>query len=316
MMNYNFSKLKAILLAAFCLLLTLGQVVPGQAGIWIRPSAVKQGEIIIVSGLFYDFSNASAKRGFSFLGDCSLKFEGETYNFYREIVSYEEFRNSGGTQGFQFITRLASTPLTTVGEKTITLNCPTGSEVFKVNIQAGNFPVQNIQLSASKNSLDSTEKEKLAVEAALKSKSPYRLWDSNKIWTLPNSARRSSVYGLRRTYNGKLAENYFHKGLDFAAFTGASIMAPAKGKVVLAGHEKDGFAVHGNCLFIDHGQGVVSSYLHLSEISVKEGQEVESGQLLGKVGDTGIATGPHLHFGIYVNGQNVNPDPWLQFAIP
>jgi len=283
-----------------------------QAAIWIRPSSIKQGEIIIVSGLFYAFPQGQV----SPLGDCKLEYESNTYNFFPEVVDYESFNQSNGTQGFQFIARLPSTPLTATGEKHIRLNCPTGSEVFKVNILPGNFPVQNVTLSKSKNSLNATEKEQKAVQAAINTKSPNRLWDSNKVWLLPNNARRSSAYGLRRNYNGQLAENYFHKGIDFAAFTGGPITAPAKGKVILTGREKDGFVVHGNCIFIDHGQGVVSAYLHLSEISVSEGQMVEAGQLLGKVGDTGIASGPHLHFGVYVNGQNINPDPWLQFAIP
>jgi hypothetical protein len=286
-------------------------VLPTEAGIWIRPLSIKQGEVIVLSGLFYPFGNS-----YSMLGECTVDFDNKKFKFFREVLSYEDFRRSGGSEGFHYITRLSSTPLTPLGTKSINLQCPAGKESFQVTVTTGNFPIQNIQLSASKNSLSATPKETKVVNAALATASAYRLWDPSKAWLVPNTARRSSGYGLRRTYNGKLAANYFHKGLDFAAFTGATVIAPAKGRVVLAGYEKDGFAVHGNCLFIDHGQGVVSSYLHLSQIAVTEGQEVVAGQVIGKVGDTGIATGPHLHFGIYLNGQNVNPDPWLTFAIP
>ncbi len=296
---------------AFLSFLLLFQVVPSDAGIWIRPTTIKQGGVVVVSGLFYPFGQSH-----SFLGDCQLSFEGKKYKFFREILNFELFRTSGETAGFQFITRLPSTPLTKPGEKTVTLECPSGKQNFQITVTAENFPVQNIQLTASKNSLNATPSERQAVDKALATLTPYKLWDSSKPWLVPNTARRSSVYGLRRTYNGKLADNYFHKGLDFAAFTGAPISAPAAGKVILAGEEKNGFVVHGNCVFIDHGQGVVSGYLHLSQISVQEGQEVHAGQLIGKVGDTGIATGPHLHFGLYVNGVNVNPDPWLQYGIP
>lgn len=295
-------------LFAFLALVLAFYAKPIEAGIWVRPLSVKQGEIIIVSGLFYPFGNS-----FSFLSDCNLSFNNKKYTFAREIISYETFRNSGGTAGFQFITRLPTTPLTKVGSKKAVLECPLGKQEFNLNVLAGDFPIQNITLTPSKNSLTASETEKKAVESALNTFSPYKLWDSSKVWVLPNKAKRSSGYGLRRTYNGKLAENYFHKGLDFAAFTGSPIVAPAKGKVILAGK---GFAVHGNCLFIDHGQGVISAYLHLSSIDVQENQEVEAGQLLGKVGDTGIATGPHLHFGIYVNGENVNPEPWLKLPMP
>jgi murein DD-endopeptidase MepM/ murein hydrolase activator NlpD len=172
-------------------------------------------------------------------------------------------------------------------------------------------------LSGGKNSLQRTEIEEKAVAKAIHTRTAVKLWSDEKAFVLPSSARRSSVYGLRRTYNGKLAQNYFHKGLDFAAFTGASILAPADGKVILIGKEKDGFAVHGNCVFIDHGQGLVSGYLHLSEHQVAVGDLVKAGQtVLGKVGDTGIASGPHLHFGLYLNGENINPDSWLKYPVP
>lgn len=284
---------------------------PSLAALWMRPASLKQGEIAIVTGLFYQFG-----QNISFLGDCKLEVNNKTIPFFREVVNYDEFKDSNGSSGYQFITRIPTTPLTQAGNTKVVLNCPNGKEVLNLQILEEKFPVQSIQLTPSKNSLQKTDKEDLAVKAALNTSSAYRLWDSSKAWALPNTARRSSAYGLRRSYNGKLAENYFHKGIDFAAFTGGSISAPAKGKVILVGLEKDGFAVHGNCIFIDHGQGVVSAYLHLSEVLVKAGQEIERGQLIGKVGDSGIATGPHLHFGLYVNAENVNPETWFKFPTP
>lgn len=85
--------------------------------------------------------------------------------------------------------------------------------------------------------------------------------------------------------------------------------ATNRGRVLLA---RDDFNLHGKTVLLDHGQGVMSIYLHLSLINVDEGMEVEKGDVIGLVGSTGLATGPHLHFGIYVHGVPVNPIPWIE----
>ena len=87
-------------------------------------------------------------------------------------------------------------------------------------------------------------------------------------------------------------------------------MAPAAGRVRLIGREAEGFKIHGNCVGIDHGQGVSNIFLHLSKIDVKEGDFVKAGQRIGGLGGTGAATGPHLHWGLYVHGLSVDPVPW------
>ncbi|KAF0200512.1 MAG: lysostaphin, partial [bacterium] len=71
----------------------------------------------------------------------------------------------------------------------------------------------------------------------------------------------------------------------------------------------------GNCIFLDHGHGIISAYLHLSSVMVKEGDIVKKGQIIGKVGSTGIASGPHLHWGMYVLGKTVDPLVWVNTAI-
>ena len=73
--------------------------------------------------------------------------------------------------------------------------------------------------------------------------------------------------------------------------------------------------VNGNCIFLDHGHGVISAYLHLSSLLVKEGDFVNKGQVIGKVGSTGIASGPHLHWGMYVLGKTVDPIGWTSMII-
>ncbi|NEO60047.1 MAG: M23 family metallopeptidase, partial [Moorea sp. SIO4G2] len=91
---------------------------------------------------------------------------------------------------------------------------------------------------------------------------------------------------------------------------GSPVVAPAAGQIALVGRESEGFRVHGNTVGINHGQGVLSIMLHLSEIKVKEGDFVQAGQVIGTIGSTGASTGPHLHWGLYVHGQSVDPVPW------
>src|SRR6185436_13659701 len=97
----------------------------------------------------------------------------------------------------------------------------------------------------------------------------------------------------------------FHRGVDLRAGLGAPVHAAQAGKVALARYFSS-FNDNGNVVFLDHGQGVVSAYLHLSKLLVKEGQAVSAGQAVGLVGSTGRSTGPHLHWSIFINGVAVD----------
>lgn len=126
-------------------------------------------------------------------------------------------------------------------------------------------------------------------------------WRQDFVW--PLQGRISGRFGAQRIYNG--SPGSYHSGLDIAMPTGTPFVAPADGVVVLAA--KDAFTLEGHLLMIDHGMGLNSAFLHCSELLVEEGQIVRQGQVIGKVGATGRASGPHLHWGMKWNAARVDP---------
>jgi murein DD-endopeptidase MepM/ murein hydrolase activator NlpD len=120
-------------------------------------------------------------------------------------------------------------------------------------------------------------------------------------WPCPGYERVGSQFGMR--YHPILHYNRMHAGIDVSAPSGARLVATGSGQIIAAGWRGG----YGNCVMIDHGDGLVSVYAHMKSISVKVGQNVVSGATVGYVGSTGLSTGPHLHFEIRVNGSPVDP---------
>jgi len=125
--------------------------------------------------------------------------------------------------------------------------------------------------------------------------------DSEIRMAAPVEGRRSSSFGLRRFFNDQPRAP--HKGMDIAATEGTPVAVPLPGVVAVTGD----FFFNGRTVIIDHGQGLISLYCHLSTIGVAEGDRVDAGVVLGRVGRTGRVTGAHLHFGTYLNGTAVDP---------
>lgn len=207
---------------------------------------------------------------------------------------------------------LPTTPLDPAG--TLAFQVKAGSETQNLSVQLRDrdFPTQSIWLGEG-GGPEGTDHEFDRVDAFKAIVSPEKLW--NGPFLRPNDGEITTVYGVQRYYNGEFAEDYYHRGVDYAGGIGSPVVAPAAGRIALVGRVADGFELHGNTVGIDHGQGVLSIMIHLSRIDVKEGDMVQAGQRIGGVGDTGIATGPHLHWGLYVNGQCVDPVPWRYAAV-
>ncbi len=184
---------------------------------------------------------------------------------------------------------------------------PARSAQAWLDVRRLELPLRTIRLPKGKLKLfedPHVPEARKTIEAALGGLSGDQLWSG--LFALPVDGRRTSPFGSpRRLTTGK---RYVHKGLDLAAPLGAPVSAPNRGVVLLAGE----FPLQGRLVLIDHGQGVMSMVQHLRSIKARPGDAVEKGTLLGSVGSEGISTGSHVHWGLYVHGQPVDPEEWTR----
>lgn len=195
------------------------------------------------------------------------------------------------------------------GEYTLTVSEGDYSEDFLVTVKPKTFPVQNIVVdpSVTQRTINSqaANDEYFQKVQPLKTKfEPEILWEGVFIKPTEN-CRVSSEFGEIRTVNG--VESDRHGGVDFACDKGTPVLASNSGKVMFA----QNIALTGNTVMIEHGLGLKTWYYHMDSIDVKEGDMVKQGQQIGTVGETGFATGPHLHFAASVGKTYINP--WTLF---
>lgn len=181
-----------------------------------------------------------------------------------------------------------------------------------VEVQARTFPEERLTVPRSYTELDVTTLKRVRREERLldtlwsRTGTP-RAWEGRFI--TPAAGESGSPFGLRRFFNGEPRRP--HAGIDIRAGFGATVHAANRGHVVLA---RDLFFT-GNTVVLDHGLGLFTMYLHLSEISARAGERIEKGGEIGKVGATGRVTGPHLHFAVRLGEARVDPEALLGRAL-
>ena len=209
---------------------------------------------------------------------------------------------------------------TTPGKYTLELTGETKTSarvIFRRSFIVGRarYPKIRVQLAVEKKFTEPDPEQQKQIAEGVKIKQDYlgritpeRGWDGN--FAAPVQAETSDVYGSQRIFNGVAQRP--HWGLDYRVHTGTPVAAMNAGTILLARF----LYFEGNCVVIDHGQGLLTLYFHLSEIKVKEGDPVKRGEIIGLSGGTGRATGPHLHVGVRWEGINLDPARLLQMSLP
>ena len=179
-----------------------------------------------------------------------------------------------------------------------------------ITIKGKAYPVQHLKIK-NRNMVepDAETLRRIEREAATQNEVKTLFREAERVeldFITPVDGRRSSAFGLRRTFNGQPRAP--HRGLDIAAPTGTPAKAPAAGVVTHVGN----FFFNGKTVFIDHGQGLISMFCHLDKVDVAAGSRIARGARVGAVGTTGRSTGPHLHWSVFMNGTPVDPALFLR----
>ncbi len=189
-------------------------------------------------------------------------------------------------------------------------------QTLRRTLQVTEAPYKEIPLTVPEKFVQPDPKalERIAAEQKLKARvfattAPKPLWTGRFLPPL-KSAPSTDSFGTRRVFNGSLAS--VHRGLDYRAKTGTPVMAANSGRVLLARP----FYYEGNCVILDHGLGLATIYMHLSDFSVKEGERVQRGQVIARSGATGRATGPHLHLTVRWQGESLDPAKLFLLKLP
>ena len=230
-----------------------------------------------------------------------------TVTFLDVTESCYTYGSDDATNLFAFI---GVPPLLDPGAYDVTLHIQAQDRTADVTlpfiIAPGRYDYERLDLPADRQSLLDpalSQHERVKVASLRGVRSTERLWEFP--FRYPVQGAVTSYYGSRRSYGYGFGS--FHAGTDFRAEIGEPVYAPASGVVILA----EPLVVRGRAILIDHGWGIVSGYWHLSRIDVAVGQSVTQGEIIGAVGNTGLSTGPHLHWELWVNGVPVSPLQWV-----
>lgn len=236
------------------------------------------------------------------LGDLTVKWQG------REVKPQVEEAPNDYTAMVILGTSLKTEP--SVGELEVSASLWGNFRRFKkelpivtVQYQKETLSVPPKMVTPPQETMDRIARERAAMKNALQIQSPERMWDLP--FTRPVKGKMLSRFGLYRVFNGEAKRR--HTGLDFRAWQGTPLHAMAPGKVILVDHMY--FA--GNAALIDHGNGLMSLYCHMSKLLVQQGDTVTAGQKVGLSGATGRVTGAHLHLAVYAQGVIVDPEPFF-----
>ncbi|WP_020560263.1 M23 family metallopeptidase [Thiofilum flexile] len=179
---------------------------------------------------------------------------------------------------------------------------------YPVTVKAKKYRTQRLRIrDKNKVTPNAASSQRIVREIALtdRLKQTFSDFVPNLNFIRPVSGRDTGRFGMRRIMNGVPRQP--HSGMDIAAVTGTPIKTPHRGRVIYTGS----LFYTGNTVILDHGQGVLSLYAHLNTIHTQVGKWLEQGEILGTVGKTGRATGPHLHWSIYLNQTSVDPSLFL-----
>jgi murein DD-endopeptidase MepM/ murein hydrolase activator NlpD len=191
------------------------------------------------------------------------------------------------------------------GKHQISVSSINGSHKISFDINKFDYETQHIKIknkrkvNPNKKDMKRITLEKRYITTALAHWSDVQSLQT--AFVLPVKGRLSSPFGLRRFFNNQPRKP--HSGIDIAAPEGTPIVSPLAGTVIKTGE----YFFNGNTVFLDHGQGLVTMYCHMSKINVNEGQQVKAGEPIGKIGKTGRVTGPHLHWGVSLNDARIDP---------
>ena len=200
---------------------------------------------------------------------------------------------------------------TKIGAHTVEVTANNKKRFIRMNLKSKKFDTQYIKIankyiSPSTNTLSRIEKERANISRA------KEMWlNSNPDikFIKPVDGITTGTYGTKRFYNNE--EGNYHNGLDIAAPTGTHILSPSSGKVILTGD----YYYNGKFIYLDHGKGLKSIFIHLDKILVETGQIITKGEVIGKVGNSGASAGPHLHWSVMLNKTYIDPEIFLNHRI-